>query len=113
MKSCSKYSRKRLAISSMSRPSSKMILVAIAMLLPSVLPAKAAEEKVLYAFTRQSLGYPGGEPLLLNGMSIGTAQGPGDVLLDGNPGGIFELKLSNGTWKKKSIHRFDGTDGAN
>jgi uncharacterized repeat protein (TIGR03803 family) len=100
----------------MTRLSYRKILAlaaAIAALLPGALPAKAAKEKVLYAFTRPSLGYPGGELLRLNGKLIGAAQGPGDVRGDNNPGQIFELNLLNGTWKEKTIHKFDGTDGAN
>lgn len=93
----------------------RIICFGIASLIAGTLAATAAaaapKETVLYSFDTIGGGFPDGDLVLQgSGTLIGTASGLGS---NASPyGQVYMLKQSAHGWKFRTLHAFDGQDGA-
>jgi uncharacterized repeat protein (TIGR03803 family) len=85
------------------------LALSAAILASLTFPAEAVTYSTLYSFQHPCCGGPFGRLLLRSGSLFGTDAG----YTSSDNGQVFELTPSGGSWKEKTLLRFDGTDGAN
>ncbi len=89
-------------------PYAASLALSAAILASLTLPAEAVTYSTLYSFEHLCCGNPGGRLLLRSGSLFGTGGGPGYSPYNGQ---VFELTPSGGSWKERTLLKFDGTDG--